>query len=211
MIRINLAPSKRNRHEDRSQQELLAGLLVLIVLGAALFFLVDRPIRERIDAQTKTNNLLRNQNRAKQEKLKDFKKLKAAVESAEKRQKVVERLNDARATPAHMLHELSQLLTSAKRPTMTADMIADNQNNPNRQFKQEWDAKHIWVTSFKEKGGDFTLKGGAQSDSDMTQLALRLQSSVYFYEVTPEGGVEVTDRDTGISYYQFTIKGKVAY
>lgn len=211
MIRINLAPSKRTRHEDRSQQELLAGLLVFLLAGAAIFFLADRPIRERIADEQKTNKLLASQNRAKEQKLKGFKQLKTAVEAAQKHQAVVLRLNEARATPAHMMNELSGLLTSKRSPTMTAAMAAENKNNPNRTFSREWDAKHVWITSFKEKGGDFTLKGGAQSDSDMTQLALRLQASVFFYKVVPEGGVEVTDRETGISYYQFTIKGKVAY
>ena len=211
MIRINLAPSRRTRHEDRSQQELLAGFLVLLVAGAAVFFLIHRPLEERIEKQQRTNNLLQNQNRAKETKLKDYPKLKAAVESAEKRQEVVLRLNAARATPAHLLRELSQLLTSKQSPTMTAAMIAENEHNPNRTFSREWDAKHVWITSFTETGGDFTLKGGAQSDSDMTQLALRLQSSVFFYEVVPKGGGEVVDRDTGIAYYQFTIVGKVAF
>lgn len=26
---------------------------------------------------------------------------------------------------------------------------------------QGWDARHVWITSFKEQGGEFTLKGHA--------------------------------------------------
>ena len=211
MIRINLAPSKRTRHQDRSQQELLFGFLILLLAGAALFFFIDSPIRDRIAAQEQTNGLLQQQNRAKEARLTGFKQLKAAVEAAEKRQAVVVRLNAARATPAHMMREISGLLTSNRTPTMTEVMTEEVKGNPNRQMSQEWDARHVWLTSFQEKNGDFTLKGGSQSDSDMTQLALRLQASVFFYDVIPQGGAEVTDRDTGISYYQFTIKGKVAY
>jgi len=43
----------------------------------------------------------------------------------------------------------------------------------------------------------------------MTQLALRLQASVYFYEVVPVGGNEV--EEDGAVFYKFTITGKVAY
>lgn len=48
MIRINLAPTKRTRHEDRSQQELLLGFLVILVLGAAVVFFLDKPTPSRI-------------------------------------------------------------------------------------------------------------------------------------------------------------------
>lgn len=211
MIRINLAPSKRTRHEDRSQQELLAGLLVLIALGVVVFFLLDRPIRERIDAQARTNQLLRTQNLAKQNKLKDYKKLEAAVDAAVKREEVVIKLDAARATPAHMLRELSRLLTSKGKPTMTAATVEGNDNNPNRVYNQEWDPKHVWITSLKSQSGEFVLKGGAQSETDMTQLALRMQSSVFFHDIVPNGGGSVTDRETGITFYEFSITGKVAY
>ena len=211
MIRINLAPSKRSRHQDRTQQELMLGFLIILLAGAAVFFFVDRPIREEIDKLDETTQLIRRQNLEKERKLKGFKQLKEAVQAAEKRKAVILKLNNARATPANLLYELAGLLTSKRIPTMTDVMSQEVKDNPNRTISQEWDAKHVWIQSFKEKGGEFTLKGGSQSDSDMTQLALRMQASVYFQDVIPEGGVEVIDKQTGLSYYQFTIKGKVAY
>jgi hypothetical protein len=70
----------------------------------------------------------------------------------------------------------------------------------------------VWLTSFTEdKDGKFRLQGVSQSDSDMTQLALRLDASVYFTEVVPVGGAETTNAQTGNSAYEFTITGKVAY
>ena len=57
----------------------------------------------------------------------------------------------------------------------------------------------------------FTLEGGAQSDGDVTQLAKRMQASVYFQDVTPRGGERVTDGNGGVTYYKFNITGKVVY
>jgi hypothetical protein len=80
----------------------------------------------------------------------------------------------------------------------------------NRRWQDGWDPKHVWITSFEEKAGRFKIDGGAQSDSDMTQLALRLQASMFFDNVIPEGGGEAKDPG-GVSYYKFTITGKVRY
>ena len=85
------------------------------------------------------------------------------------------------------------------------------EGDPNKRFDLAWDPTHVWITSFIEKGGEFTLKGGAQSDPDVTQLAKRLQASVYFMDVAPKGGAQTLDRDTGLQYYDFTITGKVVY
>lgn len=211
MIRINLLPTKRNRQADAGQQSLLAGFLVVIVAAAAVFFLVHRPLVSEIDElQTKTKRITRD-NKQKEKQLKGFKELKAAVANAKERKKVITRLNKARATPAHLLHELSLVLTSKRSPTMTKAMSKQVRENPNRELSPEWDAKHVWITRFTETGGNFRLEGAAQSDTDMTQFAKRLQASVYFHDIIPQGGTEAVDKESGISYYKFTITGKVAY
>ncbi len=211
MIRINLLPQKRSRQVDRGQQSLLLGFLMLLVSGALVFFLVHNPLSEQIEALESSVKSLTDDTASKQKDLQGYPQLKKAVAAAAAREKVITRLNDARATPAHLLYELSSVLTSKRTPTMTKDMSEEISDNPNRQLSRDWDAKHIWITSFLEEGGRFTLEGGAQSDSDMTQLALRLQASVFFHEVVPEGGEEAVDKDSGVSFYKFTITGKVAY
>lgn len=211
MIKINLIPRKRTPGGEQSQQTLYLGVLILLIAGAAVVFLVHRPLNEKIERLQDATSRLARENKAKEGKLKDFKKLKAAVEQAEKRTEVIMRLNKARATPANMMRELSSLLTPRRMPTMTKKMSEEIEDNPNRKFSQEWDAKHVWITKFSEKNGEFQLDGGAQSDGDMTQLALRLQASVYFHDVVPKDGREVVDKDSGVSYYKFTIVGKVAY
>jgi hypothetical protein len=67
------------------------------------------------------------------------------------------------------------------------------------------------MSSFIDTNGSFKLEGGAQSESDVTQLSKRLAASVYFLDVTPAGGERVVDRETNLNYYRFTITGRLAY
>jgi Tfp pilus assembly protein PilN len=187
------------------------GVLIVLIVSALVYFLVHAPLEEELNRLKATNSNLARENSDKEKKLKGYKELKEVVKAAEQRKEGIMRLNDARATPAHLMYELSNILTSKRMPTMTAQMIKEINNNPNRQFSQEWDAKHVWITKFEEKEGKFKLEGGAQSDGDMTQLALRLQASVFFHDVVPADGKEAVDKDSSITFYQFTIVGRVAY
>jgi hypothetical protein len=67
------------------------------------------------------------------------------------------------------------------------------------------------MSGFSDTAGAFKLEGGAQSESDITQLAKRLSASVYFAEVNPAGAERVADQASGSSYYRFTITGRMVY
>lgn len=211
MIRINLLPQKRGRESDAGEKTLAIGLGALVVLGVLVYLLVHRPLAEELDQLRTTNSGLSRDNKAKKEKLADFENLKKAVAAAEARSAAIVRLNAARALPTHFLNELGDLLTPNTLPTMTKVMAARVERDPNREMSTDWDPKHVWITSITEKNGRFRLEGGAQTDGDMTQLAKRLQASVYFDEVIPEGGSEQDDRESGVTYYKFVISGKVIY
>lgn len=211
MIKINLLSHKRARRVDKGQQSLLLGVLVLLIAGAGVYFLVHRALAGEIEQLQADVSFMTRDNRDKTKQLTGQKSLQAAVTAMQERDLVIRRLNDARATPAYFLQELGRIMTSKSTPTMTRAMVKERESNPNHEYSLEWDPKHIWITSLTEKQGAFRLEGGAQSDSDMTQLALRLQASVFFHEVVPEGGTEFIDKDSGITYYKFTIAGKVAY
>lgn len=211
MIRINLLPQKRTRRRDPGTQQFLVIVFLVLVEIGALTTLLYLPLGEEVERLEATTADLARENKDKEKRLKGYKELKDAVAAAEERKKVIMRLNDARATPAHLMFELSSILTPKRTPTMTDAMIREFKENPNRELSPDWDAKHVWITSLTEKGGEFVLEGGAQSDSDMTQLALRLQASAYFHDVVPKEGKEFIDKDSGVSYYKFTIVGKVAY
>ncbi len=214
MIKINLLPQRKpKRVETPGQRDVGIGVLGLIGAGAAVFFLLHQPAKAKLDDLRATNADLEQKLAKRKDAIRDLKELQAAVALAESRTEAIDKLIAARAVPAHMLHELGLILTMGEKPTMTDDMTA-KVNDPNKdtyKFQFDWDPRHVWITKFVEKQGAFTLEGGAESDADVSQLTKRMQASAYFQDVTPKGGAQVVDKDSGQTYYQFTIAGKVVY
>jgi Tfp pilus assembly protein PilN len=212
MIKINLSPLRRPKTSNLGTRMLVLALLVWGGVAASITMLVHWPMTEQIDQLQASVSTLEAENQDKRNQLKGYEELKRTIADAEARAAVVNRLNQARAVPAHMLHELSLILTPNVLPTMTAEVRAMIEGGRTREFVREWDPSNVWLTTFTEdKDGKFRVQGVSQSDSDMTQLALRLDSSVYFDDVVPVGGSETTDKVTGSTSYEFTITGKVAY
>ena len=124
----------------------------------------------------------------------------------------------AKVVPAHVLHELGEIADAgqaadddrgrwrARRATVPT-AIRTSGSQP------DWDPTHVWMhVVHRHQGGAFKLDGGAQSESDVTQLSKRL-AGVGLLRPTSRQQAESasSDRDTGINYYKFTITGKVAY
>lgn len=212
MIKINLSPLRRPKTSNQGTRMVILALLVWGGAAMCMLVLVHWPLSEQIAQLQSSVSTLQAENADKQNQLKGYEELKQTIADAEARAEVVNRLNLARAVPAHMLFELSLILTPDKLPTITDELRQQIDGGRIREFVRDWDPSNVWLESFVEdKDGKFKLEGIAQSDSDMTQLAIRLDSSVYFYDVVPVGGSETTDQQTGNSSYKFTITGKVAY
>jgi Tfp pilus assembly protein PilN len=211
MLKINLLPERRAHRGADPARPLLAGVLGLAVAAAAVALFVDHPRRARLAELAGENQVLRDAIRARTQALEGYAELKQASDEADERYRSIRRLLSTTVVPANVLHELGEILTTSKRPTMAEDMIQRTSSDPNKRFQGDWDASHVWLTRFSDTGGQFTIEGGAHSESDVTQLAKRLAASVYFSEVTPAGGERIADSQTGASYVKFTITGKVAY
>jgi Tfp pilus assembly protein PilN len=83
-------------------------------------------------------------------------------------------------------------------------------NDATKQL-QDWDPTSVWITSFKDEGGAFKLEGGAQTEASVPQLRKRLAASVHFIDVAEAGGERVSDAQANVSYFKFTITGRLAY
>jgi Tfp pilus assembly protein PilN len=219
MIKINLLPARRQKSRatapDESARPLVIGIVSLVAVGAAVALLVDRPKRAKLAELNAANAQLQNDINAKNRQLAGYPELKKAAEEADERYKSIQRLIGAKVVPAHVLHELGEVLSSNKYPTMTEEMAKRTGNgpdsDPNRRFQPDWDPSHVWLSGFSDTAGQFKIEGGAQSESDITQLAKRLSASVYFADVNPAGAERVADQASGASYYRFTITGRVVY
>jgi Tfp pilus assembly protein PilN len=219
MIKVNLLPQRKAkraaRTSDASSKHLGLGIGAVAAAAAGVFLLVDRPRRSELSDLVESNRQLAGEIALKNEQLKGYAEMQKALEEADAREQSIQRLSEVKVVPAHVLHELGKILTTADLPTMTEEMAKKTGNGPesdsNKQFQLDWDPNHVWFSSFVDTAGAFKLEGGAQSESDVTQLAKRLAASVYFMEVSPAGGERVADRESGLNFYKFTITGKVAY
>jgi Tfp pilus assembly protein PilN len=222
MIKINLLPQRRPKRaagrrvgSDPSAKHILYGVIALAAAGLAVVFAVDRPLREDLERYGTEEQELRDDLKKKSAQLVGYAEMQKAQADAELRKKSIERLMRAKVVPAHVLHELGEILTAGHSPTMTKEMIEKTSNDktgdPNKRFQQDWDPTHVWLSGYSDAGGVFKLEGGAQTENDVAQLSKRLAASAYFMDVTPSGGERVTDQASGINYVKFTITGKVAY
>lgn len=212
MIKINLLQERKAKRSDAKGQE--AALVSFMLLGgaaAATYFFLHAPLVEKVDADRAAKARVEKSIKKLQEETKDFDVINQEFQKSQSQKDSIDRLNGTRAVPAWLLHELSNILTRDHNPIMSRDMEERIKSDHNRQWTAAWDPKRLWLESFEEKDGRFTLKGGAQADGDMTQLALRMQASAHFAEVVPEGGSTETDGRTKVSYYKFTISGRVVY
>jgi hypothetical protein len=190
---------------------LAIGVIGLAAAAAAVFVIVDGPKRSKLAELSEANKQLGADIQSKTKQLVGYDRLKTEADAADERYRSIRRLLGAKVVPAHVLHELGEILTASKYPTMTEDMTRRSGSDPNKRFQADWDASHVWLSGFTDTAGLFKLEGGAQSESDITQLAKRLDASVYFSDVIPAGAERVADAQTGTNYYRFTITGKVAY
>lgn len=221
MIKINLLPQRKpKKQQEPGQLEALLALVGMAAAGALVFVLIHQPEvrkRDRLKAEVAD---LQDKNDKARKKVADLPTLQSAVDAEGKRADSIVKLVGTTVLPDNVLHELSRILT-LEGPTMSDAMSkltsGGNSGDPNKRFSADWDPKHVWITSFSIKGDAFTLEGGAQAESDVPQLAKRMQASVYFNEVTSpmsqrvEPQVNQPGANAGVAYYKFTLSGKVVY
>ena len=211
MIRINLLREKKAKRAPKGQNAVALGFGALLLGAVGTFFLVHQPMVDELEAQTEANDRVKRSNDEMAEATKDFDVVNQQYQALLEQEAAIERLSNARAVPAWFLRELASIMTKGHQPTMAPEMAERVKTDPNRQWNLGWDPKRVWITSIEEKDGEFTIKGGAQSDTDVTQLALRLQASVFFQNVVPEGGNSDKDQKSKVQFYRYTVTGKVVY
>jgi len=222
MIKVNLLPQRKaKRVAEPGSREMVMGVGALAAAAFLVFFVVDRPRRSKLAEERAAIQVLDQEIAGKNAKLKGgpgilgYTEMKQAAADATARADSITRLLSAKVVPAHVLHELGEIMATGHSPTMSEEMVKKTgtgpDSDPNKKFQPDWDPQHVWLTSFSDVKGAFKLEGGAQSEQDVTQLSKRLGASVYFTNVTPAGGDRVADRETGLNYYRFTITGRMAY
>lgn len=219
MIRVNLLPQKKRAERVASAPSSTSQRWILVVLGLVLL----EAIAFVWFHQTKVKELdeQRAKNRALEANITNIRQLVQQHETVKKdllvlkaREDSIQKLEKARTGPTAAMLELSRLLTPGKGPTVDPDRYAKKlQENPLSAVNPSWDARRIWIESFKEKGRVVEITGLARDSQDVSELALRLGHSSYFYDVrllpgSKKGGPQ-TDADA--SMVNFGMQLKVRY
>jgi len=128
------------------------------------------------------------------------------------REDAIKKLESARSGPTAAMLELSRLLTPGKGPTVDADRyLQQQQKNPLSVINPGWDARRVWLLSFKERARTVEITGLARDSTDVSELALRLKASSYFWDVRLLSGGQKAGGGENSTMIGFGMQLKVRY
>lgn len=213
MIRVNLLPQKKKAERiaiepSASQRWLLVvlGVLLFEVIGLVLF---HQTKAGDLDAQKRKNGELQGQIGSIKQLVTQHDQVKKELTLLRAREEAIGKLEGARTGPTAALLELGQILTPGKGPTVDPDRLADMQKNPLKMYNTGWDSRRVWISNYKESDRTVQMEGLARDSTDVSEFALRLKASSYFYDVRLLPGRKDVGKDSGM--VAFGIEMKVRY
>ncbi|MDR3214327.1 MAG: PilN domain-containing protein [Azoarcus sp.] len=149
MIRINLLPHREEKRRERRQQFYVVFVLML-VLGAAVWFLVHMVNAGNIGSQEARNRYIQEENAKLDKVIADIKDLRGQIDRLTARKQVIETLQSNRAETVHLFNELIARVPPG-----------------------------VYLTSVAQTDNTITLKGYAQSNARVSQLMSSLNDSPF--------------------------------
>ncbi|MBK6515618.1 MAG: PilN domain-containing protein [Polyangiaceae bacterium] len=189
MIRVNLLPQKKRAEraasiEPSSSQRWILVVFGLVLLEAIGFVLFHQTKEKELAEQKAKNQAAQADITSIRTLVEQHTQVKADLELLRAREDAISKLEKARTGPTAAMLELSRLLTPGKGPTVDPDRYqAQIQKNPLSAINPAWDARRVWIKSFRENGRLVEIEGLARDSTDVSELALRLKASSYFYDV----------------------------
>ncbi len=216
MIRINLLPQKNKAErgvvDTGGSQKWLLVVLGVLVLELAGLMVFHQTKEAELEAQRGRTRELQGQIATIQQLLAQHDAVKKELAQLRARESAIAQLETARSGPTAALLELSQLLTTGKAPTVDPDREAvRRRDSPLQVYNPGWDGRRVWLTSFKESDRTVEIKGLARDSTDVSELAYRLKSSVYFYDVKLLPGQKGATGNDAPGMVEFGLELKVRY
>lgn len=150
MIRINLLPHREQARKERRQQ--FVSLAVLMVLaGAALWFVGSVLIGQKIDSQASSNEFLKSEIASLDKDIAEIARLKEQTQSLLARKQVIESLQGNRTQTVVVFNELVRQMPEG-----------------------------VFIKSLKQTGSGINITGYAQSNARVSQLMRNLDASPIF-------------------------------
>lgn len=147
MARINLLPWREQLREERKKQ-FLSILALIVVVAGLLVFLGDRTINGKIDHQNARNEFLRKEIRLLDGRIKEIEQLQARRSQLLERMKIIQDLQGNRPIIVRVFDEMVRTLPDG-----------------------------VYFTSVSMKGSLISIKGGAESNSRVSNLMRQMDAS----------------------------------
>ncbi|MDR1530089.1 MAG: PilN domain-containing protein [Burkholderiales bacterium] len=145
--RINLLPYRQEKRA-RKQREFIGMLFLAAIAGAAVVFLVNQFLDNRLEAQNSRNQLLTAEIKKLDEQIKEIDRLREEIRLAIERKKTVEALQANRAQSVRLLDQMAHQLPEG-----------------------------VYLRSAKQKGNTVTVNGYAQSNAHVSALMRNIENS----------------------------------
>jgi hypothetical protein len=240
MIRINLSPSlKRKVTQTRaitavqmvvpttkaSRGSIYAILMLLgwVAIGVVLYMLQSGVAEDTQRLAIQTAVLVKDAKEIN-EKINE-EDLQARFNRHEELTAAVAALETKRRTPVYVYHELTNILTTGKQPSMIElEQRRRIDLDAQARLKLDWDAQSVWLKSMvEEDNGVLAITGGARDPDDLSEFVKRIRSSARFARVShpkfkleevkssSSGKKVLKPGDSLHDYYSFELTAQVRY
>lgn len=219
MIRINLLPIKQDRRREAGRNQVLIGLLIL-VLEMACFVLLYFDTDADVDEQRNANQTIQAKVKRIEKQVKDHQRILQEIDEYEKRQQAIESLQAARTGPVYVMLEISNVLSKGGRPHIDHDRYQEMiQTNPASGYDENWDFRRLWVDTFQEKDRLVRITGQGMTHEDVAEFIRRINLSDFFHSTElvstnldlPKVTMEGFDHQNADPLVHFVMTAKVKY
>ena len=179
MIRINLLPVKELKAEVVRRRELMIGGVSLALTGVLILGVYAHQWRQ-VSTVEKELEELRKELQVLNVKAKDVTELQRKIKEFEGKNKVIDDINKKKSGPVRVMESLAVATPSA-----------------------------LWLTEFKEIGGNLTITGVAVDNQTIAEFLKALAAHAYFNNTEL---VETTqNQQAGLPPRRFLIKSRLNY
>ena len=223
MIRINLMPQKRpmrrrgeaagaDTSSGGESQAWLAFVLGAVLLEVIVLLFVYKTKQDQLTQVQKHNQELTANVDAIKREISNHAEIKTQLKELRDREEAIQKLQSARTGPTATMLELSRIMTPGRGPTVDRDKLEQlKRDNPSSVPNANWDARRLWLLSYKESDRTVRLGGLARDGEDVSEFLRRLSLSDYFYEVKLLPASKAIDPVTKLELVKFEMSAKVRY
>lgn len=176
MARINLLPWREEKRRER-QRQFMSSLLLTAVLGVLLVFFTGFVFDQKIAHQQARNNLVQNEIRLLEVKIKKIEELERTRARLISRKQVIERLQASRSTTVELLDKLAKTIPVG-----------------------------VTLTTIKQQGSDLSLIGSSQSNARVSAYLRELDTNDLFINPQLDFVRSSAKPTTPTEPYEFSIK-----